>query len=292
MNKRVIVLGKTGMLGSMVWQWLNKQSSFTVVGTTRSKKKLQANEKYFELGKFVDHPTQLSFLKRADYIINCIGITKPHCHDDNPVEVKNAILVNSWFPFVLADYLKGTKVKVIQIATDCVYSGAKGQYQESDPHDALDVYGKTKSLGEVMSANFLHIRSSIIGPEVNRKKFLLEWFLDQSEGSQVNGFANHDWNGVTTLQFAQLCGLIITGRKFNGLRKMSHIHHFVPNKTVNKYQLLQAANKVYQKKVKIKKINSAGAAVDRTLATQYKSLSKIFGSSSIEQALQDLKECL
>ena len=98
---------------------------------------------------------------------------------------------------------------MIQIATDCVYSGKTGGYNEDSLHDALDAYGKTKSLGEVRSSTFLNIRSSIIGPEINHKVLLLEWFLKQPKGAVLNGFSNHLWNGVTTLQFAELCLTII-----------------------------------------------------------------------------------
>ena len=82
----------------------------------------------------------------------------------------------------------------MQIATDCVYSGKKGSYNEDDLHDALDVYGKTKSLGEAQSPNLLNIRCSIIGPEQGKHVSLLEWFLTQEPGAKLQGFAHHHWN--------------------------------------------------------------------------------------------------
>ena len=87
-------------------------------------------------------------IKGAEWVVNAIGIIKPYIHDDNPEEVETAIRVNALFPHFLGQAAEQTGAKVIQIATDCVYSGEKGGYVETDAHDALDVYGKSKSLGE------------------------------------------------------------------------------------------------------------------------------------------------
>src|SRR6188768_1202155 len=193
--KRVIVLGATGMLGSMVCSYLKRNSDFEVVGTTRGT---------FDARKFVAGETQKEEL-RADTIINCIGVIKPFCKDTDRQGVIHAIEVNALFPHRLAAEAKRVGARVIQIATDCVYSGAKGDYIETDAHDALDVYGKSKSLGEVFDGSLLNIRCSIIGPELKSKSSLLEWCLSNRDGATLSGFAHHRWNGVTTLQFAQLC---------------------------------------------------------------------------------------
>ena len=80
----------------------------------------------------------------------------------------------------MSEYTSKNNIKVIQIGTDCVYSGKKGLYSETDKHDPLDVYGKSKSLGEVFDGSALIIRCSIIGPEFKKQKsFLFEWFLNQ-----------------------------------------------------------------------------------------------------------------
>ena len=91
-------------------------------------------------------------------------------------------------PHQLARKAESSGAKVIQIATDCVYSGKKGEYVESDEFDPLDVYGKTKSLGEVTSPGVYHLRCSIIGPEPKEHKFLLDWFLGQPKNARVNGY--------------------------------------------------------------------------------------------------------
>ena len=64
-------------------------------------------------------------------------------------------------------------MKLIHITTDCVFTGLTGFYTETSTHDSLDIYGKTKSLGEPEKATV--IRTSIIGEELYNKKSLLEW---------------------------------------------------------------------------------------------------------------------
>lgn len=283
---KVLVLGSTGMLGSMVRDAFKIDSRFEVSLTSRHPKN---NELAFDSIEFLSQPEKYNFLKGADYIINCIGIIKPYCKDNDPKGVHNAIQVNALFPHRLAQFLKESKTKIIQIATDCVYSGKKGQYIETDLHDALDVYGKTKSLGEVASPKLLNIRCSIIGPEEKGKLSLLEWFLSQKNGSSANGFNNHLWNGITTLQFADICKLIISNNKFEELRNISHLHHFIPNSTVNKFELLKIFNSVYGKGLQINE-TKASEAVDRTLSSKFKSLSSIYPSKEMHVAIKELYE--
>ena len=149
-----------------------------------------------------------------------------------------------------------------------MYSGNKGNYTETDIHDPVDIYGKSKSLGEVVSDNFLNIRCSIIGPELNNKSSLLEWFLAINESEAVNGYNHHFWNGVTTLQFAQLCERIIIGNEFDSLRKLNHVLHYCINESVSKYQLLLIFREVFKKNIEIIKIDDS-KKMDRTLASVY-----------------------
>jgi dTDP-4-dehydrorhamnose reductase len=143
-----------------------------------------------------------------------------------------------------------------------VYSGKEGGYTEQAPHDALDVYGKTKSLGETFHPGVAHLRCSIIGPEPKDFKFLIEWFRKQPHGANVNGFRNHQWNGVTTLQFARLCGGIIREDLI-----LPHLQHVVPSGTVTKAQMLRDFAEVYERgDIAIQEVD-AKTIVDRTLAT-------------------------
>lgn len=283
----VVVLGATGMLGSMVYSHLRRNQALDVVGTSRDKS-APRGLCYLDAERLAGG-LDYGELPRADYAINCIGVIKPHCKDNDAAGVRRAIAVNAMFPHRLGALARERRIKVIQIATDCVYSGTKGKYTERDPHDALDVYGKSKSLGEVFDGSLLNIRCSIIGPERKGRLSLLEWFLGNKPGAELTGFAHHHWNGVTTLQFSQLCEVIVERDLYDDLLKLSPLHHFVPNATVDKFELLIAIQGAYGRDYKIKRVSEPPPAVDRSLATSIGALNGLVSHGSVADALVELK---
>lgn len=278
---KVLVLGKNGMLGSMIFDYLTKNVSLDITGTERNE---------FDVEEFLKDPSNFSKFKNFDYVINCIGVIKPYCKDNDPEGVKKAIRVNALFPHELAKFYSGSLTKIIQIATDCVFSGRTGNYNEDSPHDPVDVYGMTKSLGEVFTGNFLNIRCSIIGPELKNNLGLLGWFLTQKKGSKLKGFINHKWNGVTTLQFAQLVLKIIKENKFHELIRINHTHHFVPNNSVTKFELLKLFAKIFNKKITVLSTDKPAPSVNRTLSTKYDLLSSLIKKGDLESELIELKK--
>ena len=256
--KKVLILGATGMLGQACHLVFKSDSNFESISTSRIIKK---DMKFFDAS--ADSIEYLINEVSPDWIINCIGIIKPHINENNSSSVKNAIAVNSLFPHQLASAISNLKTKVLQIATDCVYSGKEGGYTENSPHDPLDVYGKTKSLGEVSSEQFFHIRASIIGPEYGRSTSLQEWFLSQPKNAEVNGFTDHLWNGLTTHHFALLAkAIVLAGGDFSGTQ------HVIPANIVTKAELLESFAQVYNRKdIQINAVVSK-FRIDRTLKTQ------------------------
>ena len=256
--KKVLVLGATGMLGSACFSVFRRLNDFETVGTGRS----QSDEFISLDAEYLDMTEDVIASVKPDVIVNCIGIIKPYIKDDNQDQVSRAIKVNSQFPAFLNSLSDKLRYKVIQIATDCVYSGRQGNYSEIDLHDATDVYGKTKSLGEITSKNFLNLRVSIIGPEVGRTSSLLEWFRSQPYGAEVNGFDDHLWNGITTYQFAKIAaGIISLSDDYYGTQ------HIIPEDKVTKYQLLNIFADVYDRKDLIINKTISKNLVDRTLQT-------------------------
>lgn len=264
MKKRVLVLGGTGMLGSMVTTYLARVAEFELVATARSNEVATVCKSPLpevEWHTFDASTPTTGLFEQCNWVINCIGVIKPFINDSNAEQVERAIQVNSIFPHTIARLTKGIS-RVVQIATDCVYSGSKGRYVETDAHDALDVYGKTKSLGEVQAEHVHHLRCSIVGPEMLAPKSLMEWFLGQPRGASVNGFINHQWNGITTLHFAKLCRAIIANEL-----EVSHMQHVVPDGAVTKYDLLKEFARRYGRDDLIINATEAPTIIDRTLET-------------------------
>ena len=266
---KIVIFGASGMLGSMVLDYLSRQDDFQVKATVRDEALItQIQNRYYGVEWTVIDVEQcnvkmmVDILGEASWAINAIGLIKPYIHDDNDSEIKKAIMINALFPQLLASAAQKTGCRVLQIATDCVYSGGKGHYNEADAHDALDVYGKTKSLGETFSSQMHHLRCSIIGPELKNHVSLLDWFLGQSPGSTINGFTNHKWNGITTLNFARICYGIIKHDV-----NLPHVHHLIPSGEVSKDQLLHCFAKEYKRNDITIKPFEAKIVVDRTLTT-------------------------
>ena len=279
------------MLGSMVYDYFKNFTNLNIYGTVRNPDYLQGNDLLFDVYNFKQLKEKDFVDLNLDYIINCIGITKPFSKDNDPAGVKRAIAINSKFPWQLAEYASKHNIKVLQIGTDCVYSGKGGLYDEDSPHDPLDVYGKSKSLGEVFDGTALIIRCSIIGPEPkDQKSFLLEWFFSQPQGGTIGGFEHHLWNGVTTLQFAQICEKIIVSNLFDELLQKSYVHHFTPNTTGNKYELMKSFNETFKKELAINQINKPDEKVDRTLTSKYNVLDKYYEKKEMSEAIGELKE--
>jgi dTDP-4-dehydrorhamnose reductase len=171
LNNKILVLGASGMLGSMVYKYLSDDSDLCVYGTYRNievknyfKNDLRERLLYVDASSEIQLRLLIESVK-PKVIINCIGLVKQLNLDALILE---AININARLPHVLQKISNEHHCRLIQFSTDCVFSGTKGMYSESDLIDAHDIYGITKFLGEIsQSRNTLTIRTSIIGPELN-----------------------------------------------------------------------------------------------------------------------------
>jgi dTDP-4-dehydrorhamnose reductase len=270
----VLIVGASGMLGSMVVDVLSRDRHLNVTATARDRRLIDHFQKLYPAVawaqfRFDQGPPPAGLFDGQNWIVNAIGITKPLIRDDDAAQIETAISVNSLLPHEIGRQALRVGARVLQIATDCVYSGAKGSYVENDLHDALDVYGKTKSLGETYQPAVHHLRCSIIGPEPKDFKFLIEWFRRQPQGAQLNGFTNHNWNGVTTLHLARLFrGLIRNGMQ------LPHLQHVVPAGALTKAEMLHEFAEAYcRPDISISDVE-AKSVIDRTLATHNDELNR------------------
>jgi len=269
---KIVILGSSGMLGHMVFNYFKSQEGYEVIRSVR-------NPEYLAEDTFIFDPlveeTMFDIPKDADYVINCIGVIKPHMLKN----LTKSIYVNSIFPHELAARCKSNGTKVIHITTDCVFSGMTGEYDEESLHDATDEYGKSKSLGE--SKNCMVIRTSIIGTEVYNNASLIAWVLAQG-GKSINGFTNHFWNGITTLQFAKVCEKIIQQNLYK-----EELYHVISPGSVDKYELVSMINEVYEVDASVNPV-PADIAVDRTLST-IKDLCHRLDIPALKVQLQEMK---
>ena len=262
-----MVFGVGGMLGRTLRDYLNRRN-YSVISITRNE---------FDIYKSsIDDIKKLLDINKPEFIINASGIIKQKIH---LFSIEETIIVNSIFPINLYKVSHDKGSKLINITTDCVYNGSKGNYDENDLFDANDVYGMTKCAGEIPGA--MNIRTSIIGEEMNSDYSLLSW-AKANEGKRINGYKNHLWNGVTTLYLTELIDIIID----KGLYQPGTYHLHSPS-IVSKFELLEIINRVYKLDLKIEPIEHE-QRIDRSLKSIYK-LQEIV-SKDIETQIKELKE--
>ena len=253
---KILILGSTGMLGSAVKRQITGSALAVVTASRTSGIRFDASE--LESAKLLED----AGLGKGDWVINCVGLTKSRIDETSMKSRANAVRLNFDFPTDLATAAGNKEVKVIQVATDCVFSGKAGGYNEDSPHDAKDVYGKTKSLGEVPASNVMHLRCSLIGPEQGRNSLFFEWVRQQEQGASISGYTNHLWNGLTSDAFGKIVGALITNGLFG-----AGVQHLVPADTVTKDELVRLELKALGRKdVGVTSVE-APTAIDRTLTT-------------------------
>lgn len=178
---------------------------------------------------------------RPDFVLNGIGIVKQRVQADDPII---SISINSLFPHRLAQVCRESASRLVHFSTDCVFSGSKGNYSESDNPDPVDLYGRSKLLGEVGSSGVLTIRTSIIGREIEHRSGLLEWFLSRS-GSRISGYARTIYSGVTTNLLADIIRkVIVRNLPLDGIVHLS-------GPSISKFDLLVALDRAFGTKTRI-----------------------------------------
>lgn len=248
-NHKVLVLGSNGMAGHLIKEYLSNNSKLKLLGI---------NDEYFLSSKN-------NYLKKIgriapDIIINSLRITVNECENDP----KSGILINSVIPKNLENFFYYSKVKIIHLSTDCVFSGDKGNYSEKDIPDGRSIYSMTKLCGEIINEKDLTIRTSYIGPNLkNKNEELFDWFLYQKEN--IEGYEGAIWNGVTTLELAKKIEQLI-------FDNYCGIYHLCSKEKLSKYRLLTLIKKQWRKNdVYINKIQ--GQKIDRTLKDNRKNIS-------------------
>jgi dTDP-4-dehydrorhamnose reductase len=269
---KALVLGSTGMLGSAVVAELEAQGIEVQVASRTQGILFDATD--LDVTGLLAN----SRLRSGDYVVNCVGLTKSRIDEDSISSRASAVRLNVDFPNALATEAERARVRVIQVATDCVFSGATGGYSESSDHDPLDVYGKTKSLGEAPSDFVMHLRCSLIGPEQGRSSLFFEWVRQQPPGAHINGFTNHLWNGLSSTAFGRIVAGIIKEDLFQ-----AGVQHLVPKGIVTKDQLVRLVlNSLGRNDVTVESI-SAAEAINRTLSTSNQDFNqKLFRAAGFE----------
>lgn len=232
---RLLVLGASGLLGRSVAVAAARAKSgelHVLVGRGQAPDVPGAVVHRLDLRDLAATRSWLGRLK-PELVINCAGIVKSICDDGY-----EAALLNSLLPHLAVDALRSWGGRLLHVSTDCVFSGEKGDYKESDLADPVDLYGRTKLAGEVTESPHLTVRTSFIGIEHGNPKGLLGWFLTQA--GEVRGFRRVIWSGLSVEALAEILVSLVQRREVSGL-----LH--VAGARIDKYRLLCLAAETFGK---------------------------------------------
>jgi len=267
-----LVLGSTGMAGHTITLYLHEQGhEVTAFSTSTFPYCRNIN------GNAMDSQLIASILQEREYdvVINCIGVLNQAC-DRNP---SRAVYLNSFLPHLLADTFKCTNTKLIQMSTDCVFSGKSGPYNENSFRDGETFYDRSKALGEVEDERNLTFRNSIIGPEMKGNGIgLFNWFMKQS--GAINGYTKAIWTGVTTLTLAK-------AMERAAVENLTGIYNLVNNENISKFDLLEIFNK-HMRDGKIVIQRNESVDLDKSLVNNRTDFS--FKVPSYEEMIIEMKD--
>jgi dTDP-4-dehydrorhamnose reductase len=257
---KILVLGASGMLGSAMLRTFHTQPGFEVIATVRSPAALahftEAERQAIRTNVDVlDNDGLVSLLNaaRPDVVINCVGLIKQLTAANDPLV---ALPINSLFPHRLARLAALCGARLVHVSTDCVFTGTKGLYVESDTADATDLYGMSKYLGETVDyENAVTLRTSIIGRELSSSHSLVDWFLAQR--GEVKGYRRAIFSGLPTCELAAIIRDAVIPR-----RDLSGLYH-VSAEPISKYDLLRLIGAEYGKEVET--VPDDRVVIDRSL---------------------------
>jgi dTDP-4-dehydrorhamnose reductase len=232
---KFLVLGAGGMAGHTISIYLQEQGHY-VLGFDRIK--VSHCESVIGDAKNLTVVKEIITNGKFDTVVNAIGILNQFA-DQNK---ETAVFLNAYFPHFLAYVTKNTVMQVAHISTDCVFSGKRGNYTETDLRDGETFYDRTKALGELEDNKNITMRNSIVGPDMDENGIgLFNWFMKQH--GLIKGFTKTMWTGLTTLQLAKAI-------EYAAKIKASGLYNMVYKESISKYHLLMLFNK-YMKNNKL-----------------------------------------
>ncbi len=258
---KILVLGGTGMIGHRMWATLSScgHDVYALCRTDISSKLsripgIDISKGYFGIDVADINKTQNIITQvKPELVINCIGIVKQLPISRDPVV---SIQFNALLPHQISEICKKNNARMIHFSSDCVFSGKNGMYDESALPDELDMYGRSKALGEITDQkHVLTMRTSTIGREIKPHGGLFEWFLS-NKGKTIKGYSGAIYSGFPTHTLAKYIDKYILPQNISGL-------FHVASEPINKFELLNQIKKMLNFDIEITEDKSVN--LDRSL---------------------------
>lgn len=174
---RIGVTGASGMLGSALIAHLSKHYKVFATSRKHGIENKSINWDCFDLTNLALLHKWLDKVK-PDVVIHCAAIVNIDSCEENS---NLAIQLHYKTTKMMADYLSHNNGRLIYISTDSLFDGEKqSAYRESDLTAPLNVYARTKLMGEEpvkLMKHGLVLRTNIVGWTQDGKASFFEWML-------------------------------------------------------------------------------------------------------------------
>jgi dTDP-4-dehydrorhamnose reductase len=222
---KIAVTGTTGQLGSAVLEALVNREFDT----------FSLDRNGLDLIRITSIHESLSGFD-PDVIINCAAFTSV---DDSEMRTEYAFAINAVAPTELAKYCYQNEIKFIQISTDSVFSSTSPFFfQPFDPPAPVNVYSKSKLLGEIGV-----MREHPIGATIIRTSWLfsqgankfVQAITKQGRAGQTFKVVNDQFGQPTSAKsLAEFIVFLITTDSVNG------IYHLASSNYLSRYEFARS----------------------------------------------------
>jgi dTDP-4-dehydrorhamnose reductase len=167
--KKIVILGKRGMLGNRMFDFYKKNENYTLFSFDKDTLDItDFNKVLINLEKI-----------NPDILINCVAYTNV---DESENNKKQAFLVNSEAVLNLSRICSKLNIKFVHFSTDYVFSGKNKEGYTEDNLDLkpLNTYGESKLLAE----KYIYE----VSKKSNLKYYIIRtsWLFDNSGKNFVN----------------------------------------------------------------------------------------------------------
>jgi len=228
---RILLLGRDGQIGWELQRSLLPQGEVVAVGHPEID--LTDFKKLKELVQNV----------KPQIILNAAAYTNVELAESEP---EQALAVNGTAPGILAEEAKALQALLIHYSTDYVFDGEKGSpYIESDRPNPINMYGKSKLIGEQsiqqVGGAYLILRTSWVY-SLRKKCFvtnLLAWARkNQTLRIVTDQVSNPTWCRMLAVATARI--LEGTSHSINRLKERSGLYHLAGSGYTSRFDFARA----------------------------------------------------